>query len=56
LNPKSEIEMARMRQAVGAETLWKNRSHTRGVPVIFFQTVYAQPMDADRPFLSRISG
>jgi len=27
--PNSEIKMAGMRQAVGAETLWKNRRHTR---------------------------
>jgi hypothetical protein len=56
LGLKSEIEMAGMRQAVGAETVWKNRSHTRGGLVRFFQTVYAQQIDADRPFLFRISG
>jgi hypothetical protein len=56
LNPKSEIEMAGMRQNVGAETLWKNRSHTRSGLVRFFQTVYAQQIDVDRPFLFRISG
>jgi FKBP-type peptidyl-prolyl cis-trans isomerase FklB len=45
-----------MRQAVGAETIWKNRSHTRSGLVRFFQTVYAQKIDADRPFLFRILG
>jgi hypothetical protein len=50
LNPKSEIKMAGMGQAVGAETVWKNRSHTRSGLVRFFQTVYAQQIDADRPF------
>jgi hypothetical protein len=55
-NPKSEIEMAGMRQAVGTETVWKNRSHTRSGLVRFFQIVYAQQLDADRPFLFRISG
>ena len=29
LIPNSEIKMAGMRQAVGAETVWKNRRHTR---------------------------
>jgi hypothetical protein len=48
--------MAGMRQDVGAETFWKNRSHTRSGLVRFFQTVYAQQIDADRPFLFRISG
>ena len=28
-NPNSEIKMAGMRQAVGAETVWKNRRPTR---------------------------
>ncbi len=55
-NPKSEIKLAGMRQDVGAETLWKNRSHTRSGLVRFFQTVYAQQIDADRPVLFRISG
>jgi len=49
-NPNSEIKMAGMRQDVGAETLWKNRRHTRSGLVKFFQTVYAQEIDADRPF------
>ena len=49
LNPRSEIKMAGMRQDVGAETFWKNRSHTRSGLVRFFQTVYAQQIDADRP-------
>jgi hypothetical protein len=48
--------MAGMRQAVGAETIWKNRSHTRSGLVRFFQTVYAQQIDAERPFRFRISG
>ena len=48
--------MAGMRQEVGAETVWKNRSHTRRGLVRFFQIVYAQQMGADRPFLFRISG
>jgi len=48
--PKSEIKIAGMRQAVGAETVWKNRSHTRSGLMRFFQTVYAQQLDADRPF------
>jgi hypothetical protein len=48
--------MAGMRQAVGAETVWKNRSHTRSGLVRFFQTVYAQEINADWPFLFRISG
>ena len=48
--------MAGMRQAVGAETLLKNRSHTRSGLERLFQTVYAQQMDADRPFLFWISG
>jgi hypothetical protein len=47
--------MAGMRQAVGAETVWKNRSHTHSGLVRFFQNVYAQEIDADRPFLFRIS-
>jgi hypothetical protein len=55
-DPKSEIEIAGMRQAVGAETVWKNRSHTRSGLVRFFQTVYARQIDADRLFLFRISG
>ena len=37
--PNSEIKMAGMRQAVGAETVWKNRRHTRRGLVRFFQTV-----------------
>jgi hypothetical protein len=41
-NPKSEIEMAKLRQDVGAETPWKNRSNTRGGLVRFFQGVCAQ--------------
>jgi hypothetical protein len=48
--------MAGMRQDVGAETIWKNRSHTRRGLVRFFQTVYAQQIDADWPFQFRISG
>jgi hypothetical protein len=56
LNPKSEIKMAGMRQDIGAETVWKNRSHTRSGLVKFFQTVYARQIDADRPFLFRFSG
>jgi hypothetical protein len=52
--PKSEIIMAGMRQYVGAETLWKNRSHTRSGPVRFFQCVSAQEIDADWPFLFQI--
>ena len=48
--PISEIKMAGMRQDVGAETLWKNCRHTRSGLVKFFQTVYAQAIDADRPF------
>jgi len=39
INPNSEIKMAGMRQDVGAETLWKNRRHTRRGLVRFFQTV-----------------
>jgi len=50
LNPKSEIKMAGMRQEVGAETVWKNRSHTRSGLVRFFQTVYARQIDADGQF------
>jgi len=50
LNPNSEIKMAGTRQDVGAETLWKNRRHTRSGLVRFFQTIYAQEIDADRPF------
>ena len=50
LYPKSEIKMAGMRQEVGAETVWKNRSHTRSGLVRFFQTVYARQIDADGPF------
>jgi hypothetical protein len=42
--------MAGMCQDVGAETVWKNRSHTRSGLVRFFQSVYAQQMDADRLF------
>jgi hypothetical protein len=42
--------MAGLRQAVDAETLWKNRSHTRSGLVRFFQTVYAQQIDGDWPF------
>jgi hypothetical protein len=34
--------MAGMRQAVGAEMVWKNRSHIRRGLVRLFQTVYAQ--------------
>ena len=49
-------EPAGMRQDVGAETLWKNRRHTRSGLVRFFQTVYAQEIDADRPFLFRRPG
>jgi hypothetical protein len=48
--------MTWMRQDVGAETVWKNRCHTRSGLVRFFQTVYAQEIDADWPFLFRISG
>jgi hypothetical protein len=48
--------MAAMRQDVGAETVWKNRIHTRSGLVRFFQTVYAQQIDASRPFLFRILG
>jgi hypothetical protein len=48
--------MAGMRQDIGAETGWKNRSHTRSGLARFFQPVYAQEIDADRPFLFRISG
>ena len=39
LSPNSEIKMAGMRQDVGAETVWKNRRHTRRGLVRFFQTV-----------------
>jgi hypothetical protein len=39
-----------MHQDVGAETVWKNRSHTRSGLARFFQTDYAQQIDADRPF------
>jgi len=49
-NPNSENKMAGMRQDVGAETFWKNRRHTRRGLARFFQTVYAQEIDADRPF------
>jgi hypothetical protein len=35
---KPEIKMAGMRQDAGAETVWKNRSHTHRVLVRFFQT------------------
>jgi hypothetical protein len=55
-NLEAEIKMAGMRQAVGAETLWKNRSRARSGLVRFFQTVYARQMDAERLFLFRISG
>ena len=70
-NPNSESKMAGMCQDVRAETLLKNRRHTRsglvrlplrearilkwatawqwlGKPI--FQSVYAQKIDADRPF------
>jgi hypothetical protein len=56
LNPKSEIKTSKMRQDVGAETLCKNRSHTRSGLVRFLQSVYAQEIDADWPFIFRISG
>jgi hypothetical protein len=55
-NLKSEIEMGKLRQDVGAETPWKNRSHTRSGLVRFFQGVCAQQIGADWPFLFRISG
>jgi hypothetical protein len=42
--------MGKMRQDVGAETLWKNRSHTRSGLVRFFLSAYAQEIDADWPF------
>jgi hypothetical protein len=42
--------MGKMRQDVGAETVWKNRSHTRSGLVRFFQPVYAQEIDADCSF------
>jgi hypothetical protein len=44
--------MGKLRQDVGAETLWKNRSHARSSLVRFFQNVYAQQIDADWPFFS----
>ena len=56
LNPKSEIKMAKLRQDAGAETVWKNRSHTHSGLVRFFQTVYAQQIGADWPFLSLVLG
>jgi hypothetical protein len=55
-NLKSEIEMARMSQDVGAEMNRKNRSHTQSGLVRFFQFVYAQQTAADWPFQFRISG
>jgi hypothetical protein len=42
--------MDKLRQDVGTETPWKNRSHTRSGLVRFFQGVGAQEMAADWPF------
>jgi hypothetical protein len=47
--------MAGMRQAVGAETVWKNRSHTHSGLVSFFKNFFALLIVEDRPFLFRIS-
>jgi len=50
------MKMAGMRQDIGAETLWKNCRHTRCGLVKFFQSLYAQEIDADRPFPFQSSG
>src|SRR5579872_4577063 len=55
-NPKSEIQIAKMLQDVGAEMNRKNRSHTQSGLVRFFQFIYAQQIAADWPFEFRISG
>ena len=36
------MEKAKMRQDAGAETVWKDRNHTRSGLVRFFQRVCAQ--------------
>jgi hypothetical protein len=45
-----------MSQDVGAQTHWKNRSHTRSGLARFFQCVCAQEVAADGRFLFRFSG
>jgi len=56
LNPKSEIQMAKMLQDVGAEMNRKNRSLTQSGLVRFFQFIYAQQIAVDWPFEFRILG
>jgi len=45
-----------MSQDIGAQTHWKNRSHTRWGLARFFQCVCAQQIAADGRFLFRFSG
>ena len=56
LNPKTEIGNGQMSQDIGAQTHWKNRSHTRSGLARFFQCVCAQEIASDGRFLFRFLG
>ena len=55
INPKGEVERVKIRQDAGAETLWKNRNHTRSALVRVSKRVSTRFVGADWPYEFRFS-